>query len=306
MVRIRFKALLAGAALLPLLAQAAPLQVFACEPEWAALVKVLAPDAQVTTATHARQDPHHIEARPALISALRRAQLAVCTGASLEAGWLPMLQQRAGNPAVRDGKPGMFYAADSVALIDQRASVGFNEGDVHPEGNPHFHLDPERLAQVAPALSARIVQMDPASAAAVQARLTQWQGDWRRRVTDWRQRGAALKGQGVVIQHSTYAYLWAWLGMQPVADLEPKPGVPPTPAHLQAVLGKVRAQPPVAAVHSLYQDAQPSQWLSRQLGGQRTPALALPSTVTDDGSASTLPGLFDTLLDALLKAAAPK
>ncbi len=67
--------------------------VFACEPEWAALTKALMPQAVVFTATHHSQDPHHIEARPALIAQLRRANLAVCTGASLEAGWLPMLQR---------------------------------------------------------------------------------------------------------------------------------------------------------------------------------------------------------------------
>ena len=297
---------LALAAALPAAARAEALQVFACEPEWAALVKALAPGAQVTAATHARQDPHYIEARPALIIALRRARLAVCTGASLEAGWLPMLQQRAGNAAVRDGQPGMFYAARQVELIDQRDRIGFNEGDVHPEGNPHLHLDPDRLAQVARALSQRLAQVDPAGAAGYQERHTAWQAEWARRGADWRQGAAPLKGQRVVAQHSTFAYLWRWLGVRQVADLEPKPGVPPTPAHLQAVLAQVLAQPPIATVHALYQDGRPSAWLAQQLCEGRAPALALPSTVTDDGPASTLEGLFEQDIAALLKAAAPR
>src|SRR5690554_6716412 len=90
------------------------LTVFACEPEWAALARELAPRATIVAATHAQQDPHQIEARPALIAALRRADIAVCTGASLEVGWLPMLQQRAGNREVAPGTPGMFFAADAV------------------------------------------------------------------------------------------------------------------------------------------------------------------------------------------------
>ncbi len=308
MVRIRFKRCFAAGALgfglLASAAQAAPLQVFACEPEWGALVQALLPDAQITVATHARQDPHHIEARPALMSALRRAQLAVCTGASLEAGWLPMLQQRASNPAVRDGQPGMFYAAEQVALIDPRPSVGLNDGDVHPEGNPHLHLDPQRLMTVAQALARRLAHLDPAQAASIQARHAAWHADFNRRWHDWQQRAAPLKGRRVVAQHSTFAYLWRWTGVQVVADLEPKPGLPPTPSHLQAVLSQVRAQPAIAAVHALYQDPQPSQWLARQLGAGATPALALPSTVTDEGAASSLAGLFDGLLDSLLKAAA--
>ena len=301
-------ALTACAALLPLAAsaQGQGLQVFACEPEWAALVKALAPQAQVTSATHARQDPHHIEARPALIAALRRAQLAVCTGASLEVGWLPMLQQRAGNGAVRDGAPGMFYAADQVELIDKRASVGFNEGDVHPEGNPHFQLDPARMAGVAQALARRLAQIDPPQAAAYASRHAAWQADWQQKTAQWQQRAAPLKGQRVVGQHATFAYLWQWLGIQQVADMEPKPGVPPTPSHLQAVLTRVQAAPPVAVVHTLYQDQQPAQWLVRQLGEGKTTLLALPSTVTDDGASATLDGWMDSLIAALLKTTNPR
>lgn len=281
---------------------ASDLQVFACEPEWAALVTALAPQAKVTTATHAQQDPHHIEARPALIAAVRRAQLAVCTGASLEVGWLPMLQQRAGNAAVRDGQPGMFYAAQHVELIDRRASVGFGEGDVHPEGNPHFQTDPLRMARVAQALSKRLSQIDPSQAAAYQARHDAWQADWKRKTVAWQQRAAALKGQQVVGQHNTFAYLWQWLGMHQVADLEPKPGTPPTPSHLQSVLAQVKQAAPAAIVHSLYQDPKPAQWLGRQLGETHVPVLALPSTVVDDGPAANLAGWMDSLLNALMPA----
>lgn len=297
---MRFK-LLALCAVLPLLAhaQGQGLQVFACAPEWAALVKALAPDAQVVSATHARQDSHHIEARPALIAQLRRAQLAVCTGASLEAGWLPMLQQRAGNAAVRNGQPGMFYAADQVELADKRERVGWNEGDVHPEGNPHFQLDPERMAQVARALAERLAQIDPGQAHAYQQRHSQWQADWQQHLHTLRQRAAPLQGRRVVVQHNTFAYLWPWLGMQPVADLEPKPGMPPTPAHLQAVLAQTRDAPPLAIVHALYQDPQPAQWLARQLGGALV--IALPSTVSREGQ--SLQDWMTQVVDALLAAA---
>jgi zinc/manganese transport system substrate-binding protein len=307
MVRILSKffraalAFIAVAAPLVAAAQGQNLRVFTCEPEWAALVRALAPQAQVSSATSALQDPHYIEARPALIAALRRANLAVCTGASLEAGWLPMLQERAGNPAVRDGKPGMLYAAQQVELIDKRDKVGFNEGDVHPEGNPHMHLDPERLARVARALTARLAQIDPDQAAAYAARGDAWQAEWQQKIAQWRQKAAPLKGQRVVAQHTTLAYLWLWLGMQQVADLEPKPGTPPTPAHLQQVLEQVRQTPPLAVAHTLYQDAQPSQWLVRQIGDGRTAELALPSTVTSDGPSADLSGWMDALIDSLLK-----
>jgi zinc/manganese transport system substrate-binding protein len=300
-----FRAALAAitiAAPLATAAQGQDLRVFTCEPEWAALVKALAPQAQVSSATSALQDPHYIEARPGLIAELRRANLAVCSGASLEVGWLPMLQQRAGNPAVRDGRPGMFYAGQQVDLIDKRDKVGWNEGDVHPEGNPHFHLDPERLAQAAQALSARLAQIDPAQAAAYAARGAAWQAGWKQKIAQWQQKAAPLKGRRVVAQHTSFAYLWLWLGIQQVADLEPKPGTPPTPTHLQAVLAQVQQTPPFAVVHTLFQDPQPAQWLVHQIGDARTAELALPSTVTSDGATADLAGWMDALIDALLKA----
>lgn len=278
------------------------LEVFTCEPEWAALTRELAPEARVTSATHALQDPHNIEARPALIAALRRADLAICTGASLEAGWLPMLQQRAGNARVQDGKPGMFYVEDVVELIDKRSAVGFNEGHVHAEGNPHLQLDPRRLLSVAAALAERLATLDAPRAAQIRQRHATWAADWQRRIAAWEQRAAPLQGRAVVGQHSTYAYLWLWLRLRQVADLEPKPGLPPTMSHLQQLQQQVAREKPLAIVTSLYQDEKPGRWLAEQT---KLPLLRLPATVTEDGPTATLAGLFDQLIAQLLASSKP-
>jgi zinc/manganese transport system substrate-binding protein len=277
------------------------LEVFACEPEWAALVKVLAPQARVTSATHALQDPHHIEARPALIGALRRADLAVCTGASLEAGWLPMLQQRAGNARVFNGRDGMFFAADHVTLMHDHAHTHLDRslGDVHAEGNPHFHLDPHKLKQVAQALAERLARIDPAGAAGVRERHAAWVRRWDQRIAAWESQAEPLMGRTLVAQHTTFAYLWEWLGLTQVADLEPRPGLPPTLAHLQRVLKDVAGDPPRFIVQASYQDPQAGQWLAGRTG---LPVKVLPATVTDQGRASTLEGLFDELIEQLLAA----
>ena len=291
---------LAAAALACSAGAAQALTVFACEPEWAALARVLAPDATVMSATHARQDPHHIEARPALISALRRADLAVCTGASLEIGWLPMLQQRAGNPRVMPGREGLLFADAVVPLLDARAQVDRSMGDVHAEGNPHVHLDPRRFKAVAAAMAERLGRIDPANAAAYRQRHEAFAADWDRRIAAWLQRAQPLRGRPVAAQHTAFRYLWDWLGMRQVADLEPKPGLPPTASHLQAVLQQVRREPAVLIVQALHQDPQASRWLASQT---RAPLVVLPATVTDAGPAQSLHGYFDAALDALLEAA---
>ncbi len=282
-------------------ALAATLNLFACEPEWAALARNLAPRANIVSATHARQDPHDIEARPALISALRRADLALCTGASLEAGWLPMLQQRAGNPNTLPGKPGMFIAADGLNLIaDAHHHPARDKGHVHREGNPHFQLDPARLAQVAARLSERLAQLDPADASGYRERFMQWQTAWAQKMQAWRQRAQPLFGKAVLAEHSSFAYLFRWLELYQVADLEPVPGLPPTLAHLQTLLQRSRDDPPMAVIQTLYQDPQAGLWIGQRLA---IPVLFLPSTVTAEGPTQTLEGLFDHLIDALVGAA---
>jgi len=274
--------------------------VFACEPEWAALTRVLEPAARLHVATHAGQDPHHIEARPALIAQLRRADLVVCTGASLEAGWLPMLQDRAGNARARD----VFFAADHVTLIDpQPGAIGSPwAGDVHAEGNPHLHTDPERLLEVARALAVRLGRERPAEAAAINARLAAFEARWTAQMGAWRSRTAVLKGRTVAAQHTGFGYLWLWLGLRQVADLEPRPGMAPTPGHLKRLLEGLRAAPPMAIVASSYQDPRPGRGLAGQLGGP-VPVLVLPATVPEDADADALVRWMDGLLAELLKAA---
>ncbi|RYF41443.1 MAG: zinc ABC transporter substrate-binding protein [Comamonadaceae bacterium] len=283
-----------------LMAPAQALNVFVCEPEWGAVVRALAPDAQVRSATHARQDPHHIEARPSLIAALRRADLAVCTGASLESGWLPVLQQRSANPRVQTGAPGMVFAADHAALIDPRPPGSPFDGDVHTEGNPHLHLDPQRLLEVVAAVAQAIEQAEPVRRDQLRIRQAAWEKDWRARIAQWERRAAPLRGLRIAAQHTSYAYLWDWLGIEQVADLEPKPGMPPTPGHLQRVLALARAAPPRAVVVSTYQDPKPGQWLGQQLG---IPVLQLPATVSEEAPAGELATFFDQLIDRLLEVA---
>ncbi len=301
MVRTVFKTMLAALAALSMTAAQA-FHVFACEPEWAALVKALMPQATVFSATHVAQDPHHIEARPALIAQLRRASLAVCTGASLEAGWLPMLQQRAGNAAVQDGQPGMFYATDHVALMDAvQGTVGAFAGDVHVEGNPHVHADPYRLMKVAQALRQRLAQLQPDQAQAIDARHRQFEASLRAKISAWEQRAAPIRGREIVGQHTSLRYLWAWLGLQQVADLEPKPGMPPTPGHLDKTLAQLKTRPAMAIVVALHQDPRAGKWLSSQLGPSM-PLLLLPATVTDDGE-DALFQWYERLVSALVQSA---
>jgi zinc/manganese transport system substrate-binding protein len=283
--------------------------VFACEPEWAALVRSLVPAAAlacVHVATHAGQDPHHIEARPALIAQVRSADLLVCTGAGLEDGWLPVLQQRAGNAKAQD----VFFAAAHVPLLDARPGAAASpwSGDVHAEGNPHLHTDPERLLAVSRALAQRLQRELPAQAAAIEQRHEAFSRRWAAALQRWQRQTQALRGQRIASQHATFGYLWRWLGVTVAADLEPLPGMASTPGHLQRVLQTLRGPGGTPTVHAVviasFQDPRPARWLVGQLGAG-VPLLVLPATVAEDADGPALVAWMDTLLNSLTAAAAP-
>ncbi len=280
---------------------AAALNVLACEPEWAALVRELAGDrARVTAATTAMQDPHHVEARPALIAQARRADLLVCTGAELEMGWLPLLQRESANPAIQGGQPGYFEAAQFARLIEKPAQVDRALGDLHAAGNPHLHLDPRNLLRVAEALAQRLSEIDPAGAAHYAARRADFTQRLQTAIARWQQQAVALKGTPVVVQHKTWSYLVDWLGLKVVADLEPKPGIEPSAAHLAQLLERLAAQPARMVLRSSYQPARASAWIAGKTGMR---AVTLPYTVGSTERAGDLFALYEEILGRLAEAA---
>jgi len=287
-------------AALPALAHAT-LNVFACEPEWGALASELGGDAvKVYTATTAFQDPHRIEARPSLIAQMRRADLAVCTGAELEVGWLPVLLRQSGNAAIQPGQQGYFEAARQVALLEKPDILDRAQGDVHASGNPHIQTDPRNIARVAQALGARLAAIDPGHAATYQARLLDFNTRWNAAMARWQAQAAPLKGMRIVVQHKAFPYLESWLGLKQVAVLEPKPGVEPSIGHLAEVAARLKITPARAVLRAAYQDPRPSEWLSGHAG---IPLVVLPFTVGGSDRAKDLFGLFDDSLEQLLKAA---
>lgn len=288
--------LFAAVALLAAAVPAQALTIFTCEPEWAALSRQLAPEAKIFSATHVYQDPHYIEARPSLIAKLAKADLAICSGASLESGWMPALQKRASNRKVADGAQGMLYLSQHIETIEKHDKAFFSTEHVHPEGNPHFHLDPERVAQLAPVISQRMQLIDPDNQAQYQKALKQWQGKWQENLKRWSLMAAELKDLPVVVQHTSFSYLLEWAGIKVVADLEPNPGVPPTMSHLQTLVATVAQQKPKAIISNWYQNDKGARWLSQQTG---TKHLNLPATVDLKGDISDMSKLFDHLLKQL-------
>ncbi len=275
----------------------AALQIFACTPEWASLAAELGGDrARIYTATQALQDPHRIEARPSLIARARRADLMVCTGADLEAGWAPLVQQQSGNPKIQAGQPGYFEAAAAATLIERPEKLDRAQGDVHPAGNPHVHLDPRNVARVAKALGMRMATLDAAEAQHYRARTESFLRRWEEASARWAADAARLKGLPVVVHHRDLSYLLGWLGLREAGALEPKPGIPPSSAHLAQLLDTLKRAPARAVLRSAYADPRPAEWLAERA---RMPAIVLPFTVGGSEQAKDLFGLYEDTLARL-------
>ncbi|MCR9981748.1 zinc ABC transporter substrate-binding protein [Vibrio alginolyticus] len=274
------------------------LNIFVCEPEWKAFLESHAPNATIYSATTAKQDPHYVQARPSLIAKMRQADMAMCSGAELEVGWLPMLQNRSGNSAVQNGAQSMIYATDFVRMLDSHDHVDRSMGDIHAHGNPHVQFAANDMIPLSRKVTERLKAIDPDNAQSYQVNGMKFRAQWQKKLNEWEQKAQPLQGKRVVGYHSTYRYLFDWLGMVQVADLEPKPGISPTTSHLQS-LTKLDADSFDAIVYSSHQDQRPAKWLQEHTD---KPVIQLPLTVSEGES---LDEMYDQVIDDLLDVLVP-
>ncbi len=277
----------------------ADLNIFACEPEWAALAQELGGDLVKTdSATNALQDPHYIQARPSLISKVRRADLIVCSGAQLEIGWLPMLLRKGNNPEVLPGSTGFLEASRYVKRLGVLASSDRSQGDVHPQGNPHIQTNPHNIKLVAEAMTGRMIELDDGNADTYRQRLADFGQRWTVAMTAWEKRASVLRGKRVIVHHKSWVYLEDWLGLEELATLEPVAGIPPTANHLAKLLARFPDSDAADfIIRAPFQSEKPSDWLSERTG---IPALLLPLTVGGSDQATDLFEFFDDILNRLL------
>lgn len=295
-----FLRLLAALLLAGSLPAHAALKVLATTPDWGALTTELGGErVNVYIATTALQDVHRVEAKPSLVARARSADLVVATGAELEVGWLPVLIQESGNSRIQPGAPGYFEAASALKLLEVPSKLDRAMGDIHPQGNPHVQLDPRNIAAVAHALTAKLSALEPSQAAYYAARGKDFDARWAAAIQRWEVKAAPLKGVNVVIMHRDQAYLCHWLGLNEVASIEPKPGVPPTASYLGQLVTKLTGTPPKFILLNAYNDTKPANWLSSRV---KAPAVVLPFSVGGSPGAKDLFGLFDDTLDKLLAA----
>ncbi len=276
----------------------AKLRVVTTVSDLASLSRELGGDAvEVESLAKGTQDPHFIEPKPSYMVKLGRADLLIAMGLDLEVGWLPSLILGARNPKVKAGEKGYLELGASLDPLEvARGKVSRAEGDVHPAGNPHFHLDPIRMAKAASLIADRLAELDPAHAPDFAARARAFTERMKGKTEAWKKRIEKSGVKRVVTYHKTLTYFFDRFGIENSAYLEPKPGIPPTGAHLLEVVRVMKdGRVPLILVENFF-DASVTKKITGEVPGARAESVA----VYVDGA----PGIarIDDLLEQIVLA----
>lgn len=220
----------------------AKLKVVTTTADLKALVKEVTHDlAEVSSIAKGSQDPHYIEAKPSFMIRIRDADLVVINGLSLEAGWIESLIRGARNPAVSPGSLGFLELGRLIEPIDQVAGkLSRAQGDVHPDGNPHFTLDPIRNGELALKIAEHLGKLDPPRKSLYMQNAADFKDRMVKKVADWKARIESTKVEEVVTYHSTLNYFMKRFNIRVPIHLENKPGIPPTAQHILNVIRTMR------------------------------------------------------------------
>ena len=232
------------------------------------------------TATHigeGYQDPHFIEAKPSFVLQLRSADVWAFVGLDLEIGWMPLLLQGARNPKLQPGQPGYIDASRVIPVLDMaRGNVDRSQGDVHPLGNPHYWLDPENGRRIAKLFRETFSQLDAKNASVYSANEKTFTQRLDAAERTWQADLAKIKGQPVVAWHTSWRYFAGYTGMNIVGFMEPKPGVPPSPAHLAGLIQTMKQTGAKVIVMEPFYDRKTADFVASKTGAK---VLVLPPSV---------------------------
>lgn len=248
----------------------------------------------VVTLVKPNQDPHLIEAKPSMILACRMADIIMYNGLDLEIGYLPLLVESSRNPKLQPGRAGNFDCSRYVGVIEKPPSVDRSMGDVHPLGNPHYHLSPASIGRIVEGMTETLVGLDPengrfyrTNATAFLHRLQQKEREWTR---------MAPKGRTFIAYHKFFEYLARDFGFTIIAYIEEKPGIPPTATHIERLADITKQERPDAILNTGYYERKAPEYLSQKTGVK---VLVVPHDVGSTPQAKDWFSLMDQVFGVL-------
>lgn len=271
----KFTALLAAVALIvaicpPGARAASKLQIMTATTDLAALAQEVGGDkVDVESIAKGYQDPHFVEAKPSFLLKLRRADLLIVVGLELEIGWLPPLITQSTNPRIQVGAPGYFDASRFAQILEiPTGNVTRAEGDVHPQGNPHYWLDPENGLRIAKGIADKLSAMRPGDAAYFAQRYASFEQRLKQTDQQWQAQMKPYAGRKIVTYHRSWPNFAEHFGLNVVGYVEPRPGIPPSPQHTVELIGQMKRDGVKVIVVEPYFDLKTPNSVARETGGQ--------------------------------------
>lgn len=187
------------------------------------------------------EDTHGVPMKPSFVPRLNRADLVVLVGFGCEHAFLPALLEASKNPRIQEGKPGYVDCSKGVQPLDVPKSTDHSEGDVHPYGNPHYMLDPVLAEKAVRNIAEALVAVAPQYEADFKRNRDAYLAKLDAKIASWQKAATMLKGIRFVSYHEHWPYFAARFGMEYAGTIELKPGIDPTPRHIEALVGEMKA-----------------------------------------------------------------
>ena len=296
-------ALAAGALITPVDAttfHGRKLSVVATTPDLASLAREIGGDAvDVKALAKPTEDPHFVDPKPSHIVTLNRADVLIEGGAELEIGWLPALLESARNDKIAVGAPGRISASVGVRLLEIPTTFDRARGDVHALGNPHFLIDPVNVKLIVAQMAEHFALADPGSAALFKANLKTFNAALDLRIAEWQKQLAPYRGAKIVTYHKDFVYLAERFHLDVVENLEPKPGIAPSPSHLVNVVSTMQTQHARVILVQPFQNRKTAETVARQTDAV---VLDIPQQPGAIANTSTYFELMDYIVKSLANA----
>lgn len=301
-IRVLLGLSLAASSMLAARPAAAKLNIVSTTEDPAAIARAIGGD-RVDVAALAKgfQDPHFLEAKPSYMVRLNRADLVMVIGLELEAGYLSAILAGAHNDRIMPGQKGFLDLGGVIQPLEVASGADRSQGDIHPSGNPHYWLDPENGRLMARAIAARLSDLDTAGKATYAANLAAFENALSLHEVEWQKRMLPLSGQAIVTFHRSWSYFAKRYNLAVVDFIEPKPGIPPTPAHTLEVIKTVQARSVKVILMETFYDRRVADFIADKTHAH---VVAVASSVGGDDKVTSYIDLFDTITNSLAQALA--
>ena len=269
-LRLVVMAALAVTSLLVPAAQAArKLKVVATIPDLKSLTETVGGDlVEVESLTRGTQNFHEAEVRPSMMLKLRRADAVIENGLGLDA-WADVAIEASNNPSIIRGGRGRIEISRNVEVLEVPTTrVDRSMGDVHPQGNPHFSLDPGLAPVITQNIVDGLARVAPENRAAFEQNRKAFLARLEQEMAKWTKAMAPVQGAKVVVFHPVYIYFLTRFGLVQAAALEDRPGIPPSPQHLVNVIREMKEQKIKAILVEPWNDVKLANRVAEEAGAK--------------------------------------